>query len=84
MTPEGKNVTCLPACNDQLMEVSTTSSTYPAQPVFHELPDFCLLVVKLLYQCNNEAENAAISRKYPNICPGILTMEDDFGAIFSR
>ena len=59
------------------LKVTTTSSSYPAAPVFHELKDFCVLLVKLLLQCNNAAENRAITASYPNICKGVLAMQDD-------
>ena len=66
------------------MSVSTTSSSYPAQSIFHELADFCILMVKFLMQCNNKAENEAISVKYPNICPGIIAMKEDWEKVFTR
>ena len=39
--------------------------------------------VKLIRQCNNAAENRAISATYPIICPSILDMQDKLEEAFA-
>ena len=46
-----RNKTCLQGCEDQLYQVQTTTSTYPAEPIFEQLKDYCLLILKFVEQC---------------------------------
>ena len=57
---------------------------HPLSPSLSQVTDFCLLLVKFLQQCDIPAQNAAISAKYPRICPAVKAMKPKYEALFER
>ena len=62
-----RNKSCLQGCEDQLHQVQTTTSTYPAEPIFDQLKDYCLLIIKFVEQCKVPVRKVSHEFCYSNL-----------------
>ena len=61
------------ACEDQVNLVTETSSSFPNSETFHRREEFCLVIHKLLRTCST-VKAAALTDKFPYICPHLRMM----------
>lgn len=65
---------CHASCNDQQHAVQTTTSSYPAEPVFQHNKDYCLLLLKFVEQCKVTERRELLDEYYPWICKSVTNM----------
>ena len=71
-TPQGDNVPCLAACEDQTQQFLLSSSVYPNRQTLVSRPEFCLVVARLRKSCSGP-KLEVLAKKYPQLCPRIAS-----------
>jgi hypothetical protein len=61
---------CLAACDDQINQVSVTSSMFPNRETFVKREEFCITLMKLNRTCNSQKRDFLVN-KFPTVCVNI-------------
>ena len=61
---------CMPACEDQDLNMEVTSSTFPNKATFRKREEQCLLLLKLRMMCSDH-RRITLSRTYPELCSNV-------------
>ena len=61
---------CLAACDDQINQVSVTSSNFPNRETFVKREEFCITLMKLNRTCKSQKRTFLVN-KFPTVCVNI-------------
>ena len=61
---------CMAACEDQILNMEVTSSTFPNRETFRKREEQCLLLKKLRLLCS-DSRRITLSKTYPWICTNV-------------
>ena len=61
---------CMAACEDQVLDMEVTSSTFPNKANFRKREEQCLLLSKLRLLCSDHRK-VTVSQAYPGLCTNV-------------